>query len=166
MNELKIDILGEREIIKFYRASGQYGFLSNLYKVQLEFEGRLFPTSEHAYQYGKFKEKVVAEWAMQSPKPHLLAILAHGLFAWDIVKNWSTLKLERMKNVVRAKFNQHPELANKLLETGDAILIENSKTDSYWGIGRKGNGKNMLGKILMETREFLAYLKENDRKET
>jgi predicted NAD-dependent protein-ADP-ribosyltransferase YbiA (DUF1768 family) len=41
------------------------------------------------------------------------------------------------------------------LETYDEELIEDSPYDSYWGIGPSGNGKNMLGKILMETREYL-----------
>ncbi|KKK98019.1 hypothetical protein LCGC14_2646970, partial [marine sediment metagenome] len=28
-----------------------------------------------------------------------------------------------------------------------------SKTDPFWGIGKKGNGKNMLGKLLMKVRK-------------
>jgi len=89
-----------QEIIKFYRATGIYGFLSNLYKSPLEFEGILFPTSEHAYQYGKFKDEETREWAMNSPKPHLLSILAHGLFSWDIVENSSKTKVDRMYHVL------------------------------------------------------------------
>ena len=33
------------------------------------------------------------------------------------------------------------------------ILVENSKIDSYWGIGKKGTGKNKLGKLLMKIRK-------------
>lgn len=33
------------------------------------------------------------------------------------------------------------------------ILIENSKMDSFWGIGKNQKGKNMLGKLLMKVRE-------------
>lgn len=148
-NELSIE---GRDIIKFYRANGKYGFLSNLYKVQIEFEGIKFPTTEHAYQYGKFKDKDAREWAMKSPNPHLLSVLAHGLFSWDIVKNWNNIKVDRMYNVLKIKFS-NDELKQKLLETGNSILIENSKSDSFWGIGKKGKGKNMLGKHLMKIRE-------------
>ena len=142
------------DIIRFYRATGKYGFLSNLYKKSLVFEEREFPTAEHAYQFGKFRDETAREWAMQAPKPHLLAILAHGLFAWDIVENWSKIKLNRMYRILRVKFS-NSVLKSKLLKTGDAILIENSKSDSFWGMGAKGKGKNHLGRLLMQVRKEL-----------
>jgi len=140
-----------QDIIKFYRAVGKFGFLSNLYKKALIFEDREFPASEYAYLFGIFKDEVTREWAMNAPKPHLLSILAHGLFSWDIVENWSKIKVDRMYNVLKVKFTDI-ELKQKLLETGNSILLENSKTDSYWGIGKVGKGKNMLGKLLMKLR--------------
>ena len=142
----------DKKIIKFYRATGEYGFLSNLYKVRLIFEGLWFPSSEHAYQYGKFREKNTKKWAMEAPKPHLLSILAHSLFVWDIVNNWSKIKVNRMYNVLKAKFSIYA-LKELLLDTGNSLLIENSKTDSFWGIGKLGKGKNTLGKLLMKVRE-------------
>ena len=141
-----------KNIIKFYRATGECGFLSNLYKKSLVFEGILFPTAEHAYQYGKFRDEDTRKWAMEAPKPHLISILAHSLFVWDIVDNWSKIKVNRMYNVLKAKFS-HYYIRQKLLETGNSILIENSKMDSFWGIGRIEKGKNMLGKLLMKVRE-------------
>ena len=145
-----------KNIIKFYRATKYgYGFLSNLYKKVMFFEGREFPSAEYAYQFAKIKDEVVREWAMEAPKPHLLAILAHGLFSWDIVSNWNEIKVNRMYNVLKAKFSDR-ELMYKLLDTGDSILIENSKSDAFWGIGKTGKGKNMLGKLLMKVREEIS----------
>jgi hypothetical protein len=89
---------------------------------------------------------------MLAPKPHLLAILAHGLFWWDIVENWNDIKVERMLEILRVKFS-NPELKKKLLNTNNSILIEDSKSDAFWGIGKSGKGKNMLGKLLMKVRE-------------
>jgi ribA/ribD-fused uncharacterized protein len=143
--------IDDKKIIKFYRASGKYGFLSNLYKHEILFEGITFPTSEHAYQYGKFKDHITRDWAMKSPKPHLLSILAHGLFYWDINPNWSKIKVDRMYEILKVKFS-NPELKLKLLNTGNSIIIENSKSDSFWGIGKKEKGKNILGKLLMKIR--------------
>jgi ribA/ribD-fused uncharacterized protein len=54
-----------------------------------------------------------------------------------------------------AKFRAHDELKKLLLSTGNEKLVENAPKDAYWGCGRNGNGKNMLGKILMETRKAL-----------
>jgi ribA/ribD-fused uncharacterized protein len=141
--------------IEFYKAVGQYGFLSNLFKRPIEFEGRIFPTGEHAYQFGKFRDPEVATWAMTAPKPHLVAVLGHGLFGFDIVSNWAAIKVPRMQAVVLAKFTQHLDLQAQLVATHPAILIETSTMDSFWGCGIKGTGKNMLGKILMETRAQL-----------
>ena len=151
----------DKNIVNFYRATGEYGFLSNLYKKSLVFEGISFPTPEHAYQYGKFRDEDTRKWAMESPKPHLLSILAQSLFSWDIVNNWSKIKVNRMYNILKVKFSDS-ELKNKLLDTENSILIENSKTDAFWGIGQKCKGKNMLGKMLMKVREEIK--KENEIK--
>ena len=141
--------------IRFYRASGEYGFLSNLFKRPVVFEGREFPCSESAYQFGKPRDEKVAEWLVSAPKPHLCAAAAHSLFVFDVKEDWNKNKVERMRGVLRAKFSQHRDLAEKLLATGDADLIEESNMDAFWGIGKKGNGRNMLGMLLMEIREEL-----------
>jgi predicted NAD-dependent protein-ADP-ribosyltransferase YbiA (DUF1768 family) len=39
--------------------------------------------------------------------------------------------------------------------TGEAPLVEESPTDSFWGVGTKGTGKNMLGTLLMQVRRQL-----------
>ena len=55
-----------------------------------------------------------------------------------------------------AKFTQHPELAKKLLDTGDAELIyTNTCGDDSWGIV-EGKGENNLGKVLMKVRDRLS----------
>lgn len=51
----------EQEEIHFYRSNEKpYGPLSNLYKCSVEFEERIFPTSEHAYQAGKARKRLYA----------------------------------------------------------------------------------------------------------
>ena len=139
--------------IRFYRSSGNFGFLSNLYPCKVKFEGSVFRNSEEAYQFGKPKDKAIAEWIVNAPKPHLCAIAAHSLLAFDIKPNWSKIKVERMRQVLKAKFSQNLELMKQLLETKGFSLVEDSKTDSFWGVGKKGNGKNMLGQLLMELRD-------------
>ena len=61
-----------------------------------------------------------------------------------------------MRKAVYAKFSQNIELKNTLLETGSEYIVENTSNDYYWGCGKAGNGKNMLGVILMETRNKLC----------
>lgn len=107
--------------IRFYRASEKpFGAFSNLYRREIEFEGELYPTSEHAYQAGKARKSEVRKWLMEAPSPSLLAMAAHGLYYWDVAPGWSTGKFNRMRAVLRAKFTQHADLHDLLLSTGEA----------------------------------------------
>lgn len=67
------------------------------------------------------------------------------------------LKEQVMYETLLAKFTQHPALLKALLETGDALIIENTTLaihdDDFWGNGKSGNGKNALGIALMRVRE-------------
>jgi ribA/ribD-fused uncharacterized protein len=63
------------------------------------------------------------------------------------------------------KYSQDEELKQKLLATGERELVEASPRDRIWGVGfeakyaganRREWGLNLLGKVLMETRERLV----------
>lgn len=156
------------EEIHFYRSNEKpYGVFSNLHRTPVVFEGREYPTAEHAYQAGKASKEAVREWILSAPTPSLVAMAAHGLYTWDIVPNWSKIKFDRMRGVLRAKFTQHEYLTQLLLETGNARLVEAGTTDNpvnrTWG-EVNGKGKNMLGVLLMEVREELRKVEEKKQK--
>lgn len=145
--------------IRFYRANEEpYGCFSNLYKRAVWFEDQVFETSEHAYQAGKARKPQVRDWILAAPSPALVAMAAHGLYWWDIRSDWSKIKFDRMREVLRAKFGQHEDLREVLLSTGDARLVESATVDNavnrLWG-EVNGVGKNMLGQLLMEVRAEL-----------
>lgn len=80
---------------------------------------------------------------------------------------WKKLRYNAMRFNLIAKFAQNQNLKDKLLATGDNILVEASPTDCVWGVGLRENdprirnpkqwrGQNLLGKCLMEVRaEFI-----------
>lgn len=145
--------------IRFYRASEKpYGAFSNLFRREIEFEGEIFATSEHAYQAGKPRKPAVRKWILEAPSPALLAMAAHGLYYWDITPGWSKTKFDRMRAILREKFTQHEDLRELLVSTGEARLVESATVDNtvnrLWG-EVNGKGKNMLGEMLMELREEL-----------
>lgn len=156
----EVSTLGnEQKQIRFYRANEKpYGVFSNLYRRPIVFEGREFATAEHAYQAGKARKLDVREWILSAPTPSLVAMAAHGLYTWDIVPDWSQIKFDRMRSVLRAKFTQHLDLRDILLSTGDARLVESTTVDNpvnrTWG-EVNGKGLNMLGTLLMEIRSEL-----------
>lgn len=70
-------------------------------------------------------------------------------------KDWEDVKIDIMCDIVEAKFRQNPDLAKKLLTTGDMYLEEgNTWGDRTWGTVN-GQGANNLGRILMEIRTIL-----------
>jgi ribA/ribD-fused uncharacterized protein len=148
--------------IRFYRANEKpYGAFSNLFRRPVTFEGVVFPTSEHAYQAGKARKPAVRDWILSAPTPALAAMAAHGLYVWDVAPDWAQTKFDRMRGVLRAKFDQHEDLRQLLVSTGNARLVEvgtvNNAVNRLWG-EVDGKGENMLGVMLMELRA--AYAKE------
>lgn len=155
-----VELNAASQEIRFYRANEKpYGAFSNLYKRPVEFEGTTYPTSEHAYQAGKALKPIVRQWILSAPTPALAAMAAHGLYVWDIVPNWAKIKFDRMRAVLRAKFDQHADLRELLLSTGRARLVEagtvNNAVNRLWG-EVDGKGENMLGVMLMELRTEYA----------
>ena len=69
-----------------------------------------------------------------------------------MVEDWDSKKLDVMLKGLRHKF-MNPRLHQLLIETGDAVIHENSEDDFFWGIGDDGTGESWLGKLLMQVRE-------------
>lgn len=134
--------------------------LSNFSAFNLEWEGLVFPTSEHAYQWEKFG--VEGEWVGDEIGDVLHAIhsapSAHEAF--KIAErnkplrraDWDQIKVDVMRRILRAKAAQHEYVRRKLLATGHRMLIENSWRDDFWGWGPNRDGQNMLGRLWMEVR--------------
>jgi len=145
----------EREI-RFYYEYEQNGFLSNFYPSPIELDGKSWATVEHYYQAAKTLEPAYAERIRLAPTADEAKKLGND-YACVRRPDWDDYKVMAMRRALSAKFSQHKYLARLLIATGDAILIENSKKDYYWGIGADETGKNMLGKLLMELRtEFIS----------
>lgn len=63
---------------------------------------------------------------------------------------------KRYKLMLKAnqiKFNTTPVLMEKLKATGKAKLIYDVQYDSYFGTGKKDDGENKMGEILMQIRD-------------
>jgi ribA/ribD-fused uncharacterized protein len=75
-----------------------------------------------------------------------------------VVSNWDIQKKRTMFRGLMYKFKQHKELRDKLVATGDAVLIENSPVDSFWGCGADGKGQNFLGQMVSLFFRTLVFL--------
>ncbi len=64
-----------------------------------------------------------------------------------------------MTGLLRAKYDQHPELAEILLATDDATLIYDDMDSTFWG-DNAGRGRNWTGRLLELVRSEL-HLRRN-----
>lgn len=140
--------------IKFYVTTGKYGGFSNFSRHPVELAGKVWPTSEHYFQAQKFVGTLHEEAVRKVARPSEAARMGRDR-SLPLRRDWESVKDGVMREVVLAKFSQHPDLKETLLGTGDAKLIEHTENDRYWADGGDGSGKNMLGIILMEVRDQL-----------
>ena len=111
-------------------------------------------TSEHYFQAQKFHGTEYEETIRLLDSPMKAAEMGRNR-ELPLRNDWEEVKDDIMRKAVFAKFSQNIELKDQLLDTGTEIIIEKTSNDYYWGCGTNGTGKNMLGIILMETREVL-----------
>jgi hypothetical protein len=112
-------------------------------------------TTEHYFQAQKFAGTAHEDKIRKAPNPMKAAELRRTRKV-SIRKNWDNMKDNVMYDALKAKFTQHENLRQLLLETKDKILIEHTENNSYWGDGGDGSGKNKLGKLLMKLRRVLG----------
>ncbi|MDO4629258.1 MAG: NADAR family protein [Planctomycetia bacterium] len=129
---------------------GEYHFLDNFYPAPVTWEGITYPTSEHAFQAAKTFDNDFRLQLAQVESPFRAKKMGRAV---NLRTDWEERKYDLMEEIVLAKFHQNPDLAEKLIATGDTHLEEgNHHNDTTWGTV-DGVGKNWLGKILMSVRE-------------
>lgn len=132
-------------------------FLSNFYPAVFLYNGYKWPHAEAAYQAMKSTDPKIHESFVRMTNP------GEAKRAGKLVElrpDWERVKLQIMRDIVNAKFDQNPHLQKMLLATGYAIIEEgNTWGDTIWGICPPGSGigDNALGVILMATRERLVW---------
>ena len=132
---------------------GEFAFLSNFFPANIVMEdGIWYPTTEHAFQAFKTLDMADRERIAKLATPGKSKRAGREV----VLRNdWELVKMDVMRECIRRKFSHGSELAQKLIATGDAELIEgNNHGDRIWGVC-DGEGKNLLGILLMEQRATL-----------
>lgn len=142
-------------VIKFYSVSDDYGEFSNFARFTITINGKKWPTTEHYFQAMKFDSQADQEEIRKAKTPMLAARKGRDRKR-KLKRSWESIKVNIMREALLAKFTQHSDLKDMLIDTGDAIIVEHTKNDSYWADGGNGSGKNMLGHLLMEIRTQLT----------
>ncbi len=143
-----------RAEIRFYGTRDEYGFFSNFHRAGIFLDGKRWPTSEHYFQAQKFAGHPDEEEVRRAKTAREAANMGRDRKR-PLRRDWEAVKEAVMYKALHAKFTQHDDLREALLGTGDALLIEHTVNDGYWGDGGDGSGKNRLGHLLMRLRDEL-----------
>ena len=127
-----------------------YEFLGNFYEcpMTMEIDGKecKFLNVEAAYQAQKvpdIADRFSAIKGLQAKRMDDLLKIK--------VPDWEHYKLFAMANALHAKFS-NKFLLNLLKAIKEDIIHDNYWRDTFWGV-YKGEGKNILGKMLMNIRD-------------
>lgn len=159
--------LDNDERIFFYEQD--FYILSNFSAFTLQWQDHRFDTSEAAYHWEKFPLTVGLSWTDIKIRESIRDAILYASSAHEAYKvaernrdyrrhDWDVVKVDIMREILRAKASQHEYVLRKLLATGERELIENSWRDTFWGWGPNRDGQNMLGKLWMEIRAELRAL--------
>lgn len=131
--------------------------LDNFSAFSVTVWGKVFPTSEHAYQWKKFIDTspAIAQEILEATNPNQAKKIADA-HKDSVPASFHNDKVDVMEEILRAKLQQHEKVQKTLRETGSKNIFENSPTDEFWGVGPDGNGNNALGKLWMKLRENLV----------
>ena len=141
---------------------------SQWWEQDFTINGTRYRSAEHWMMAGKaelfndveMKEKILASKTPGEAKKWGRKVKGLKSDLWDNAKYQLVLE----GNV--AKFRQNPALKEFLLNTGNQVIVEASPVDPIWGIGlaasdeaaqfpERWKGENLLGFVLMETRDIL-----------
>ena len=147
--------------VQFYHSDQPWGEFSNFSHHAVFLYGKVWPTVEHFYQAQKFVGTEHEESIRRAATPTLAKRRARMLKE-ERRQDWEEKKEEVMLEGLRAKFEQHPDLCERILTTKNRRLVEHTEHDAYWGDAGDGTGLNRLGHLLMQVR---AELRENRQRQ-
>lgn len=128
------------EVVSFCEVRKQWGDFSNMSKTfPVEFQGAVYPTSEHLYISGLFIDfpDIQSEIREHANAMYCKRKYRSRAFLPFCRTDWNEVNIEWMKLVLNLKYQQNPGFRKLLESTGDKIILEDStmhmSTDPYGG---------------------------------
>jgi len=141
-------------MIKFWKTTDEYGYLSNFSNHPVEIDGKIWKTTEHYYQAMKFLDEESQEKVRAAKSPKQSKEVAYSLEGFR--EDWEDVKYGIMIKALREKAGQYDFIEAMLIDSGSEELAEDSPYDPVWGLGKDGTGQNLLGKAWMQIRSEVA----------
>lgn len=158
--------------VHFYDRDAPFYQFANFWAAPIIRRGRAYACTEVYFQAAKFRGSATEIDIASCSEPRQAYDLARKRAAVEHYRRcmqpgWrqgtAGANVSAMMEALEAKFVQHPDLAELLLSTGEAEIVERTPAgDPFWGDASngsegKGSGLNMLGKLLMQVRQRLRH---------
>nr|MBQ4454145.1 NADAR family protein [Clostridia bacterium] len=165
----KLKVAGQQvDAFFFHKPEETNGYLSNWYKSPFELDGVRFSSAEQYIMYRKcmiFEDNASANAVLATEDTAEQQAIGRRAAGY-IDKVWAGMRQQAAFRCLYAKFSQNDDLKKKLLDTGDAWLVECAHSDTIWACGirldddarfnaENWRGQNLLGFTLMQVREAL-----------
>ncbi|MFD0685819.1 NADAR family protein [Actinomadura fibrosa] len=118
--------------------------LQNEYPAPIRVGTTVYPSVTHAYWALSTADAGVRESIRLASRPSDARKLAEGA---ERVEGWAGARTAVMAGLLRAKFAQHPELADILLGTRDAPFAYTGMESEHW-VTAGEKGRNWVGRLL------------------
>ena len=147
--------------VVFLKTKEAFGGLSNMAGgFPLLVNGVRICTSEALYQACRFPHLPDVQGLIIAQRSPMTAKMKGKPYRHDSRRDWNRVRVNVMRWCLRVKLAQNWEFFSKLLlDTGDLPIVEQSRKDDFWGArpldDRTLVGMNVLGRLLMELREFV-----------
>lgn len=153
--------------IAFTKVKLPFGWLGNMSPHLIEAFGRTWRTSEALFQALRFDSHEIREKIRSQKSPMAAKFKAKKHRDKMTVEPLSETDIQNMRFCVMLKAQQHDDLRQMLLETGDMRIIEDCTnrgrrgSNLFWGAMNDGDdeweGYNGLGVIWMEVRDAMRH---------
>lgn len=128
-------------------------FLAAFSAHAIEYNGKIYPTVEHAYHASRYTDEALKEEIRSAKSPYVAWAISQKYKPTQI-PDFDAKKSAMMEELCRLKLNQHEDVREGLIASGNDVIVKNYP-DPYWGIGKDGTGKNQMGFIWMKLRAEL-----------
>ncbi|MFH1598103.1 MAG: NADAR family protein, partial [Patescibacteria group bacterium] len=150
----------------FRKTKEEFGGLSNMAAgFILEVNNIVILTSEALYQACRFPHLPDVQKNIIEQKSPMAAKMVSKPYRNNSRSDWDKIRIDVMRWCLRVKLAQNFIKFGELLESTDSKpIVEESRFDKFWGAKKVEDdtleGKNILGKLLMEVREEYYSIKD------
>lgn len=157
--------------LHFHGTDGPDGFLDVDYRSPIEYRKATFGSAAHLLVYLEarfYGDEASEARARFATTPKGVQAIGRAIRRGPVLERaWHQQRTREIAFAQHLKFEQHPELAQRLVSTGDALLCYANPGERIWGIGVADNhpnackprhwpGPNLLGLALTIVRTQLA----------